>query len=753
MLRKKFAFIILLAPFFLFLPSTRLTVFSQVPSNFAGVGVDPTNPGGQPNPADLKDMGVGMVRVVYRDDASTNDYISNLVNNGITPVLVLNWEANDSVWNVGGDMTSYANTFQSSVVQPAVNKYGNNVVYQVWNEPDGVEGTKPLSAQQYYTLLSATYNTIKNNSETNKVITAGLVSGDMGYVAQLMALSGGNHLPADGIGYHPYVYDIDAVRNGILNLANGTGLPIWITEFGLGTSDQQRQAEWIRSVFGLSGDSSLSGVLQSIMWYAWSDAMNDGFGLVDADGNPKQELIAFLEAILGDLPEGFLDRFDFSPINMDPIAAALGVIDSGETMLEPVIFLGERPDADYARTWTVNYLETANILDIGNSTAVHFENINLPLNPNYTKREKSTGHVRFLYCREGAAEFPRPVEGIVYFEVPAYYSQAALSTYQVSDMMTYPDQRAAQTPNLASIGIPNNISQKDGLKKEDPEAVLASFPRQVLAQSNSNCPDIGYSTWVENGQLCWEIKGTIGSGLDACDWGYEVLIDGQPVAGVPIIGGANNCLVKEEEQTRINCYMGGTAPVPFSGNGQVSLNITQLQYSQGIDCRPSMYRENICEVQDDGTVVCTNSEGQVIERPQAPPCYAGSYTTGERLPVPNEPVVTSGLAKIAAGILSRWEEFWGTVDGIEKWLKDIFGVGDRYVIFPIITHPYTNASEIKYRQDFSAPFTLPGEGKNQKHAEVDIEFAEQSQDDAAVYGQKGWYDAYEYDTDMVSLPD
>jgi len=87
-------------------------VSADDPSNYAGFGVDPLNPTGNPDPSQLAEMGVGLIRVVYRDSPTVDSYIRELIDNGIKPVLVLNWEANDQAW-YSGDADAYSDVFKN----------------------------------------------------------------------------------------------------------------------------------------------------------------------------------------------------------------------------------------------------------------------------------------------------------------------------------------------------------------------------------------------------------------------------------------------------------------------------------------------------------------------------------------------------------------------------------------------------------------------------------------------------------------
>ena len=277
-------------------------VYAAEPKNFIGFGVDPNNSGGNPDTSFVSQTGVGLVRLVYKDDTNTQTYIQSSIDKGTTPVTVLDWESTNSVWTDGSNVDSaYIEKFVNDVVKSAVTTYGDKAIYEIWNEPDGTAGTVHLSPEQYAALLTASYDAIKAIDPDAIVITAGFVSGDLSYADQVIKASGGT-LAADGIGIHPYVdpskQTIEDVKNLIKSYAALSGTPVWITEFGWETKDLQKQAEWLLQVMNLTNDSDTKNILQAVMWYAFSDAMKDGFGLVDANGNLKpafQYLLEFLK--------------------------------------------------------------------------------------------------------------------------------------------------------------------------------------------------------------------------------------------------------------------------------------------------------------------------------------------------------------------------------------------------------------------------------------------------------------------------
>ncbi len=726
---------------FLFFPQK--AVFAQEPKNFAGVSVDPTNPNARPEPRQLSEMGIGMVRVVYRDDENTKNYIANLITAGITPVLVLNWEANDQAWyDSREDIANYSERFKNNVVLPAVQEYKNQAIYQIWNEPDGQTGTIPLTASQYYTILASAYEAIKGTTNA-EVITAGLVSGDLNYIAQLTALSRNNLLPADGISYHPYLDDINGVRNGILTLANTTGLPVWITEFGLGTPDQQKQADWIKAVFNLAQDPNLKQKLQSIMWYAWSDAMKNNFGLVDASGRPKKELIAFLEAIFGGkLPEGFLDRFDFTPITPTPPPDQEQGIDWGWTRGEPFVVIGKEDEAgvlreakEKIRRIILTYFETAKINFLASTVDFAFEKINLPQNPNLTSKNRSKGYVDFYYCQRGLAEWPR-FGGTIEFDAPSYYKQAATATYQYGDMMTVSQTRAARSP-LANLPQPTGFLAEE---RKDQGVIITEG--SVLAESEQGFKFIlsPSSCTASGGNVNCEIN-IKGSERYGHMW---VWVNDQFV-GINAVPGL--------EEAPNTYHFSFSCP---AGNCLVTVRALNLD----IQDHPTIVSSCDLVVGSKGSGSCSFEGAVPITPPPPPLCEIGAYDRGKG-EIAKEPVPTRGIANVTGVLSILIKQIWRELKDelgkiIDKWEEREYDLKE-YVVFPYISHPYTKASEIKFRQEVSLPFTLPGEGHNLEHAQTRVEYEVGNKNPpgskiGTIYGSYGWNEAYEYDVKMVSPP-
>ena len=71
---------------------------------------------------------------------------------------------------------NYINNYTDNILTDAYNTFGSLKAYQIWNEPDGVEGTISLTAESYAALLAAANNRLDTLSPNQTMISAGFVS-------------------------------------------------------------------------------------------------------------------------------------------------------------------------------------------------------------------------------------------------------------------------------------------------------------------------------------------------------------------------------------------------------------------------------------------------------------------------------------------------------------------------------------------------------------------------------------------------
>jgi Glycosyl hydrolase catalytic core len=172
--------------------------------------------------------------------------------------------------------------------------------WEIWNEEDHpiaacgapVEYNPGLPASVYGPLLRDAYEAIRAHTAT-PIIMGGTDSGQVAYVD---AARVGGRLWADAVAIHPYGVVPDSTwcpnpgedlncewgtfRGKLDEYGAATGLPIWITEFGLRTQNTTHQANYLEASF-----RAAAGTMA--FYFCASDAMVPPFGLTYADGTPK----------------------------------------------------------------------------------------------------------------------------------------------------------------------------------------------------------------------------------------------------------------------------------------------------------------------------------------------------------------------------------------------------------------------------------------------------------------------------------
>jgi murein DD-endopeptidase MepM/ murein hydrolase activator NlpD len=178
--------------------------------------------------------------------------------------------------------------------------------YQIWNEQDSsnYRAAVPMPVEDYAYLLGESIRAIRGADSRAKIITGGHVSGPgtgAAYATEtLKRLPRG--IEPDGIAFHPYGRGASGHRfsqHGSISesLTVWTrimpGRPVWITEWGV--LDQQGNHQLADEVADYADGfikalGSFPGQVACATWYAWADGMDNGYGLVRADGQPREPL-------------------------------------------------------------------------------------------------------------------------------------------------------------------------------------------------------------------------------------------------------------------------------------------------------------------------------------------------------------------------------------------------------------------------------------------------------------------------------
>jgi hypothetical protein len=187
--------------------------------------------------------------------------------------------------------------------------HGQDIVYEIWNEPDLDLFWPPArDAKAYGELLDETARAIRDVVPDATIIPAGLAN-ENNPAQFLRALASAGALRGlNGISFHPYrqdfpensLYDIAEFESAAGGRANN---PLWITEWGYseawldksGQDTRKRQAVMI-------GRLMLTAALAKAKAVLTYDLIDDGtdpheqessFGLYDYDFNPKASAAAF----------------------------------------------------------------------------------------------------------------------------------------------------------------------------------------------------------------------------------------------------------------------------------------------------------------------------------------------------------------------------------------------------------------------------------------------------------------------------
>lgn len=266
-----------------------------------GINLDPKNPAGRPAIADLSRF--GWIRVVARRDAAVADYVAQARDAGIRVLAVMARESFPD-----GDLDEATLT---DVARAYAKQYEPDA-WQLANEPDA--GWNPAAGDEensaavrgpghpsswcmdppdFAGMVKTCAAAIRSVRPTATIITAGLTSGSPEYLARC------GKLPVDGVAVHPYGQRPEPSREAWENLPGNFGfvgnllgsygifgLPLWVTEVGVSTTEASRslQARYCEAMMSLLRDRP---DVSAGFWFCYSDGMVPEFGLLDKNGGKK----------------------------------------------------------------------------------------------------------------------------------------------------------------------------------------------------------------------------------------------------------------------------------------------------------------------------------------------------------------------------------------------------------------------------------------------------------------------------------
>jgi hypothetical protein len=264
-----------------------------------GMNIDPANPAGNPSAVELRAAGVRWARVEYKRGfgfAYYDSVLADLRAGGIKVMLIVDYAsvAGAPGSDGGAAWNPYIDDFTAGVGLIAQH-YGDNVdAWQIWNEPDLLHPGQPydpgVPAAKYGRMLRDAGAAISQHS-SRPIVTAGLASGNPGYLSQAIAAAGG--LFADYVAVHPYGQrEPDGWPRADWGFGNMTdlfdaylsfGRPLWVTE--IGTVDAPLGADYLENVYAVA--ASYGADVLRVFWFCWSDGMVPPFGIRDGAGGQK----------------------------------------------------------------------------------------------------------------------------------------------------------------------------------------------------------------------------------------------------------------------------------------------------------------------------------------------------------------------------------------------------------------------------------------------------------------------------------
>jgi hypothetical protein len=299
--------------------------------NMTGMNLDIAMTQGRPSPERMR--GIGWTRFTYdvsRNTGSTDfdaaenlyrPYIERYANAGQQPIVILNHETYGEGKFDWSQMTSESwaalrNDFSNACRDIARRYAGDSIIgaYQIWNEQDTPPGhgvaAVPMPVNEYAKLLTDAIRAIRSVDPNVKILTGGHISGvpnGVNYANATIAAMPSNVRP-DGVAFHAYGLgspDSDAkfrpfgtIGRAVISYAKVIDAPVWITEWGLPeVPDPPAAVADFATKFIANLKRYYLDRVAAAVWFAWADGMHTSYGIVDANGNPKQPLYdAYLNA-------------------------------------------------------------------------------------------------------------------------------------------------------------------------------------------------------------------------------------------------------------------------------------------------------------------------------------------------------------------------------------------------------------------------------------------------------------------------
>jgi hypothetical protein len=172
--------------------------------------------------------------------------------------------------------------------------------WQIWNEPNFFYFAKPASPERYGRLLKASHTALRKGDRGARTIAAGLFGSPsqrpplamraVDFVDRLYRVPG-VRAALDGISLHPYVPDVDGLRQEVEALRavavenHDRKVGLYITEMGWGSASPNAQASFEVGLRGQARELTAAYRylvpnrhhlnLKQVYWFSWKDLKGD----------------------------------------------------------------------------------------------------------------------------------------------------------------------------------------------------------------------------------------------------------------------------------------------------------------------------------------------------------------------------------------------------------------------------------------------------------------------------------------------
>ena len=200
-------------------------------------------------------------------------------------------------------VTDPANVW-ADYVRQTVHHYAGQVAYwEIWNEPD-LKFFWTSSPADYYHLLKVSYTVIKAVDPLAKVVLAGMVVPDFKFLSAVLDAAKADPTSRAAHGYfdiaawHAYgatkqVYPNLTQMQALLSEHGYGAAPIWVTEAGFPASNPNGESRQAAYVFQAIAYAFAAGADRVFVYRASDDPTPKTWGMLSADGVPRQAYTAF----------------------------------------------------------------------------------------------------------------------------------------------------------------------------------------------------------------------------------------------------------------------------------------------------------------------------------------------------------------------------------------------------------------------------------------------------------------------------